>query len=63
VSDGRIAHPRFAVAEDRRGRAAALLAGVPGVAYLVRPDGHIAARWRHFSPDALAPALQRAYGR
>ncbi|CAO3401473.1 FAD-dependent oxidoreductase [Azospirillum palustre] len=34
----------------------------PGSVYLIRPDQHIAARWRRFDAAALSAALDRAVG-
>ncbi|MFQ5971240.1 MAG: FAD-dependent oxidoreductase [Alphaproteobacteria bacterium] len=34
-----------------------------GTCYLIRPDQHIAARWRRFDPNAVRQALDRAVGR
>ena len=34
----------------------------PGTAYLVRPDGYVAARFRHPTRSALDAALTRACG-
>jgi len=41
-------------------RIAAKWAGEQGGVYLVRPDLHVAARWRDISPERLEPALARA---
>jgi 3-(3-hydroxy-phenyl)propionate hydroxylase len=36
--------------------------GQPGTVYLIRPDQHVAARWRHFDPQTIAAALLRCLG-
>jgi 3-(3-hydroxy-phenyl)propionate hydroxylase len=33
--------------------------GQPGTVYLIRPDQHVAARWRHFDANAIKEAMQR----
>lgn len=35
----------------------------PGTAYLIRPDQHVAARWRQVKTDAVIAAMQRALGK
>jgi len=35
----------------------------PGTAYLIRPDQHVAARWRQVQADKVLAALQRALGK
>ena len=34
----------------------------PGTTYLIRPDQHVAARWRNFNPDKVERAWSRATG-
>ncbi len=44
------------------GLAAKRYDATPGTAYLLRPDGHVAARWRRPTQQAVQAALQRALG-
>ncbi|AMG38642.1 FAD-dependent oxidoreductase [Achromobacter xylosoxidans] len=48
---------------DSEGLLAQRYDALAGTAYLIRPDQHIAARWRAFQPDAVASAVNRAIGR
>jgi len=50
-------------AEDAEGLAAARFDARPGTTYLLRPDQHVAARWRRFDAAAVLRALDRAAGR
>jgi 3-(3-hydroxy-phenyl)propionate hydroxylase len=47
---------------DAKGLAGARYDAEPGTAYLLRPDGYVAARFRHLSQPALDAALARATG-
>jgi 3-(3-hydroxy-phenyl)propionate hydroxylase len=47
---------------DARGLASARYDGEPGTAYLLRPDGYVAARFRHPTRAALDAAFARAAG-
>jgi 3-(3-hydroxy-phenyl)propionate hydroxylase len=49
-----------AVLGDPEGVARARYGGAPGVAYLIRPDQHVAARFARFDPEAVGRALRRA---
>jgi 3-(3-hydroxy-phenyl)propionate hydroxylase len=45
---------------DHKGRYAERFDAQAGTVYLVRPDQHVAARWRSFDADAVQAALARA---
>jgi 3-(3-hydroxy-phenyl)propionate hydroxylase len=47
---------------DREGLATSRYDATPGTAYLLRPDGYVAARFRHPTRAALEAALSRACG-
>jgi 3-(3-hydroxy-phenyl)propionate hydroxylase len=48
---------------DGGGTAAERYDAEPGTFYLLRPDQHVAARWRHFDPGSVRVAVARASGR
>ena len=45
---------------DTEGHLSRRYDGQPGTVYLLRPDQHVAARWRAFDADALRAALRRS---
>jgi 3-(3-hydroxy-phenyl)propionate hydroxylase len=47
---------------DGWGRAASVLDGRPGTAYLIRPDGHVCGRFRRVDRRAIENALRTALG-
>jgi 3-(3-hydroxy-phenyl)propionate hydroxylase len=49
--------------EDRDGLAAKRYDARPGTFYLLRPDQHVAGRWRRFDRGAIDAALARATGK
>ncbi len=49
--------------EDSQGRAQERLDLHPGTAYLLRPDQHVAARWRRPTPAKVRAAIDRALAR
>ena len=54
--------PGFAALKDVEGLVARRCGLPPGGCLLVRPDQHVAARWRAFDADAVRAALARATG-
>jgi len=50
------------VLQDREGLVAQRFDARPGACYLIRPDQHVAARWRQFDVAAVRSALARATG-
>jgi 3-(3-hydroxy-phenyl)propionate hydroxylase len=53
----------LAAVTDREGCLGKRYDAQTGTAYLIRPDQHIAARWRAFDAAAVAAAVNRATGR
>ncbi|MFY0478242.1 FAD-dependent oxidoreductase [Achromobacter marplatensis] len=60
--DGSVLPAGVPVVADTEGCLTKRYDAQPGTAYLIRPDQHIAARWRAFNADAVARAINRATG-
>ena len=54
------AEPAPDALHDAQGLAARRYDARPGTCVLIRPDQHVAARWRRFDADAARAALARA---
>jgi 3-(3-hydroxy-phenyl)propionate hydroxylase len=52
--------PGLRALHDARGRFQERYDALPGSAWLLRPDQHVAARWRRPEPAAVRAALARA---
>jgi 3-(3-hydroxy-phenyl)propionate hydroxylase len=66
VRDGDVEVPVLSVGSDLidvDGLLATRYDGQPGTTYLIRPDHHVAARWRSFNPLQVQAAIARACGR
>jgi 3-(3-hydroxy-phenyl)propionate hydroxylase len=54
--------PGLTTVQDVQGLVARRCDARPGTCYLIRPDQHVAARWRHLDAAAVQQALRRATG-
>jgi 3-(3-hydroxy-phenyl)propionate hydroxylase len=52
--------PGFKVIVDAQGWMARRYDAQPGTTYLLRPDQHVAARWRQLQPAQVQQAVARA---
>ena len=50
------------IISDAQGMARLRYDAQPGTAYLIRPDQHVAARWRQLQATSLVAALSRTVG-